>query len=941
MFKRAVSFLLAGALVCSCYPAATLAATNFSDVSPNYWAAPAIDALASQGAFQGVIAGTTFNPEAPFTRGQLAGILQVAMGWKTANVGPPFSDVTASDPFYGAIETVAGRGVMRGVGGGQFDATGFLNRAEAATIFARALGLGHAANDQAKGGLGFTDAAAIPTWARGAAVVAESLGLMQGWGGKFHPNVPLTRAQVAEMVYRMENLTPAQISQAAAPAASYVTAGPSGAKLDTGGTLKLWAAVHDMAGYVLPVQVQWTATAGTVAGGDFTAGNAPGPVTLTATVPGKGLEAPVQLEVYQPTALRFAQANPQIILAGNKVTWGVRVTNGAADNGRPVSLTVTGPGGSQTLQAQDQGGDASFNLQETQAGFYSVVATAGGLTQASASLQAVAAPLGILQVAAPGTVAPWTNSNLVVTTSIAPSLPVPVTVTSSNAAAVQVGEATTKVGGTAGLTGGPVPGTATVTVSAPGGAYLPATVQVSESPQGELSFGAATYSAAAGNPVQVTVSLVGAGAAGENGTQVALTAVSPTGVKLGTLTADTVNGAATFTLTEDEAGAYKLKAVAWGCLAPAEPAVLTVSPGPAVGFNAQINPSPFLLPGQTAQVWAALVDKYGNPTANPVSASAGITPGTSGTLEPDGGNGQGVIGVFHATAPGSATITVTAAGYRPVALPVRVVADPAQLVAGKGMWLLYPTWRNTSDATLLATAAAEGITHIYLEVATSNDGFYGGPGLDNFLAKAHAAGIAVISWVYPALWHPVRDTADGQRVAAYTTPTGQRADGMALDIEANLNPQTVGQYAQAIRTVLGPEGLLVGVTYPPLYHDSYPYSVLAQYAQVLAPMDYWHSLEKDYSYAGVYNYVAYSIQEIRKLAGNPNLPIEVIAQGYDIYGNDVSGAYSPTVLEEQGAARAAVEGGAVGISFYRQGSLTQDEMNFIEGLNWPGAGGGG
>jgi hypothetical protein len=337
--------------------------------------------------------------------------------------------------------------------------------------------------------------------------------------------------------------------------------------------------------------------------------------------------------------------------------------------------------------------------------------------------------------------------------SIAPALPLNLQVTSSNPSAVRVVDATTAAGGTARITGGPVPGTATITVSDPGGVYLPATLQVSEPPQAQLSFPSPAYNTQAGATVQIQVAIAGSTvstqAQAANGTQVALTPYSPTGVKLATRLADTANGTATFSLTEDEAGNYKLYAVAWGCQAPAAPAVLAVQAGPAVALSAQLNPSPFLLPGHSANVWAALVDKYGNPTDSFAQAQVSLLSGNAGTLAGAGGSlaGGAAIGSFRATAPGTAEIQVTSPGYQPVNLPIRVVATPAQIVDGKGMWLLYGTWRETGDAPSLADAAAQGITHIYLEVATTNDGLYGGPALDDFLAKAHANGIAVIAWV--------------------------------------------------------------------------------------------------------------------------------------------------------------------------------------------------
>ncbi len=326
------------------------------------------------------------------------------------------------------------------------------------------------------------------------------------------------------------------------------------------------------------------------------------------------------------------------------------------------------------------------------------------------------------------------------------------------------------------------------------------------------------------------------------------------------------------------------------------------------------------------------------PPASPVPGAAGwlaFTPGQFG--------GPGVVGSFTARGaplPGQ-TVTETLVFRSPTdpragiaRVTLRVVATPADRIAGKGLWLIFSDWRDTPDAEILRWARADAVTHIYLEVATTLDGFYGGRALDNFLVQAHAAGIAVISWVYAGLEDPASDTALVRQVAGYITPSGDRADGLALDLEEVLTPATVARYAAAARAAVGPHGLVVAVTYPPQYRMQYPFHALAPYVQAFAPMDYWHVYERYYTYASVYSWVRDSVALVRRLSGRPGVPVEVIAQTFDEFAPSGTGIFSPLPHELSAADRAAADTGAIGISYYRPTTATPGEEAVMASQAW-------
>ncbi|MGH2514802.1 MAG: hypothetical protein ACRDHP_04025, partial [Ktedonobacterales bacterium] len=158
-------------------------------------------------------------------------------------------------------------------------------------------------------------------------------------------------------------------------------------------------------------------------------------------------------------------------------------------------------------------------------------------------------------------------------------------------------------------------------------------------------------------------------------------------------------------------------------------------------------------------------------------------------------------------------------------------------VAGKGMWFTNYLTRHSDPHALIQAAKLAGITHIYAEVAITQYGFYGRNSLDRLLPVAHAAGITVVAWIYTTLRDVAADVRMSAQVAKYVTPTGDRADGLCMDIEEVDDSASVYTYGQALRAVLGPDELFVASVYHPYAQTYYPYAAMAASWNVLAPMD--------------------------------------------------------------------------------------------------------
>ena len=115
----------------------------------------------------------------------------------TAPVGLPFADVSGSDWFYNDVRYVYEKGIMDGTGADRFSPNAPLTRAMIVTILYRMAG-----SPSVSGSSDFTDVAAGKWFAKAVAWAAAN-GIVNGYGsGLFGPNDPVTREQLAAILYR-------------------------------------------------------------------------------------------------------------------------------------------------------------------------------------------------------------------------------------------------------------------------------------------------------------------------------------------------------------------------------------------------------------------------------------------------------------------------------------------------------------------------------------------------------------------------------------------------------------------------------------------------------------------------------------------------------------------------------------------------------------------
>ncbi|MDI3257444.1 MAG: S-layer homology domain-containing protein [Kyrpidia sp.] len=376
---------------------------------------------------------------------------------------------------------------------------------------------------------------------------------------------------------------------------------------------------------------------------------------------------------------------------------------------------------------------------------------------------------------------------------------------------------------------------------------------------------------------------------------------------------------------------------------------VTVDASTPVQVELTVTPSLSLLPGNKARIQVTLRDPAGQLVPGEVDLNVSVSDPAKGSLDVTRAavtGGTGDLGTFTAGSQyGSVQIRATIAtggwsGSGQVTLNIVKLRNP---VDGKGLWGTWVEWGTDGydPDRIVQTAKQAGARYLYLIVRNQ-------PGqgtirdeskamLNAIVPKAHANGLAVIGVVYLAD-DPALDTPRLLTVARYTTPTGDRVDGLAADIEEAPTPETISSAMMPVRQALGPDYPIIAVTYPPhigtawQHSANYPWSTFGQYFTMISIMDYWHYRDKTYTSDEVRNEIYNEAKAAASLTGRP---VEVIGQAYRMNGSDGSPfATVPTAEEVTAAMQAAKDAGAFAFSLYRWDTATADELNAFRNFSW-------
>ncbi len=185
----------------------TAPSAKFTDIK-THWAKESIDYVVGRGLLSGT-SEATFAPNTAMTRGMLVTALGKLAGMDVkAYTTNSFSDVKADSAFRPYIEWAYKKGVVQGIGNGQFAPDRAITREEIAVIFvnfAKATGYTLPVTRNAAT---FADASSIGSAYKTAVMAMQQAGIMMGeQNNKFNPKASATRAEVSAMLHRYIKLT--------------------------------------------------------------------------------------------------------------------------------------------------------------------------------------------------------------------------------------------------------------------------------------------------------------------------------------------------------------------------------------------------------------------------------------------------------------------------------------------------------------------------------------------------------------------------------------------------------------------------------------------------------------------------------------------------------------------------------------------------------------
>ena len=180
-------------------------AANLSDIPPNYWATPFIQALAERNIISGFPDGT-FRPNQPVSRAEFAAMLQQAFNQQPVQQinANGFRDVPPGFWASSAIQEAYETGFMSGYPGDLFLPNQEIRKVEAIVALTNGLNLQPEQNPVAVVNTYFTDAGAIPNYALDNVAAATEANIVVNYPNVnlLNPLDPLTRAEASAILYQ-------------------------------------------------------------------------------------------------------------------------------------------------------------------------------------------------------------------------------------------------------------------------------------------------------------------------------------------------------------------------------------------------------------------------------------------------------------------------------------------------------------------------------------------------------------------------------------------------------------------------------------------------------------------------------------------------------------------------------------------------------------------
>lgn len=203
---KKVQRLIALILIVCMVPIAPVRAHPFTDVPEGCWFAESVDFVYDSGLMNGTDS-THFSPERDMNRAMVVTVLHRMAGSPSVSDTVPFTDVQSGSFYMEALKWAYHNGVVNGISATEFAPGASVNRSQLVTFFYRFAGyLG--SDTSARADLsGYTDAAAVPAFARDPFAWAVAQGVITGVSAtELSPAGTANRAQCATILCRVAKL---------------------------------------------------------------------------------------------------------------------------------------------------------------------------------------------------------------------------------------------------------------------------------------------------------------------------------------------------------------------------------------------------------------------------------------------------------------------------------------------------------------------------------------------------------------------------------------------------------------------------------------------------------------------------------------------------------------------------------------------------------------
>lgn len=179
-------------------------ATSFKDVNQD-WAKDAISALGARGIVKGVGDGE-FNPNGQVTRAEFITMLMKLFDLSDESATTSFSDVKQGAWYHGNIATAQKLGIVNGKPNGRFGVHENITREDMAVMVYKAVQIKQLALVSGEA-TAFKDEANIASYAKQAVEAIQGAGIINGVGNdEFAPKKNASRAEAAVMIYNLLGL---------------------------------------------------------------------------------------------------------------------------------------------------------------------------------------------------------------------------------------------------------------------------------------------------------------------------------------------------------------------------------------------------------------------------------------------------------------------------------------------------------------------------------------------------------------------------------------------------------------------------------------------------------------------------------------------------------------------------------------------------------------